>query len=68
MRKWESNNVPAEEFMPEVDTTTDTHGSLGKGLFADAVQGRTTSTAEIYTGEGELDITDDLDISDVIQA
>lgn len=32
------------------------------------VQGAPTSTTELYTGEGELDTTDDLDISEVIQA
>lgn len=31
------------------------------------VQGSPPPNAELYTGEGELDITDDLDISDVIR-
>lgn len=54
--------------MQEVDTPTGTQGSWGHDSFAEAVQWRTTHAAEIYTCDGELDITDDLDISDVIQA
>lgn len=34
--------------------------------FANVVQGKSTQP-ELYTGEGEEDITDDLEMSDVIQ-
>lgn len=37
------------------------------GSFANAVMGRTIPTEELYTGKGEEDAIDDLDVTDVIQ-